>query len=90
MLIPFFFMMREGGLKPSITELLTLLEAMKSGVAEHSVDDFYYLARTCMVKDESKFDRFDKIFAAHFQGIENAFKDMVSEVPEDWLRQQAE
>ena len=90
MLIPFFFMMREGGLKPSITELLTLLEAMKSGIANQSVDDFYYLARTCMVKDESKFDRFDKIFAAHFHGIENAFKDMVSEVPEDWLRQQAE
>ncbi len=90
MLIPFFFMMREGGLKPSITELLTLLEAMKSGVAKQSVDDFYYLARACMVKDESKFDRFDKVFAAHFQGIEDAFKDMVAEVPDDWLRQQAE
>jgi len=90
MLIPFFFLMREGGLKPSITELLTLLEAMKSGVANQSVDDFYYLARTCLVKDESKFDRFDRIFAAHFQGIEDAFKSMVSEVPEDWLRQQAE
>lgn len=90
MLIPFFFMLREGGLKPSITELLTLLEAMKSGVANQSVDDFYYLARTCMVKDESKFDRFDRIFAAHFHGIENAFKDMVSDIPEDWLKQQAE
>ena len=90
MLIPFFFMMREGGLKPSITELLTLLEAMKSGVANQSVDDFYYLARTCLVKDESKFDRFDKIFAAHFQGVEDAFKTMVSDVPDDWLTQQAE
>ena len=90
MLIPFFFMMREGGLKPSITELLTLLEAMKSGVANQSVEDFYYLARACLVKDESKFDRFDQIFAAHFQGIEDAFKTMVSEVPEDWLTQQAE
>lgn len=90
MLIPFFFLMREGGLKPSITELLTLLEAMKSGVANQSVDDFYYLARTCLVKDESKFDRFDRVFAAHFKGIEDAFKSMVSEVPEDWLKQQAE
>jgi uncharacterized protein with von Willebrand factor type A (vWA) domain len=90
MLIPFFFMMREGGLKPSITELLTLLEAMKSGVANQSVDDFYYLARACMVKDESKFDRFDRIFAAHFQGIEDAFKTMVSDVPGDWLTKQAE
>jgi uncharacterized protein len=90
MLIPFFFLLREGGLKPSITELLALLEAMKSGVANQSVDDFYYLARACLVKDETKFDRFDRIFAAHFQGIEEAFKSMVSEVPEDWLRQQAE
>jgi len=90
MLIPFFYMMREGGMNPSITELLTLLEAMKSGVANENVDDFYYLARSCLVKDESKFDRFDQIFAAHFKGIEDAFKTMISDVPEDWLRQQAE
>ena len=90
MLIPFFYMLREGGLKPSITELLTLLEAMKHGVAGTSVDDFYYLARSCMVKDESKFDLFDRIFAAHFQGIEYAFKSLQTEVPEDWLRRQAE
>lgn len=90
MLTKFFFMLREGGLKPSITELLTLLEAMRSGVAQQSVDDFYYLARSCLVKDESKFDRFDKIFAAHFNGIEEGFKALVAEVPEEWLRQQAE
>ena len=90
MLTKFFFMLREGGLKPSITELLTLLEAMRSGVAQQSVDDFYYLARSCLVKDESKFDRFDKIFAAHFDGIEEGFKALVAEVPEEWLRQQAE
>ena len=65
MLTKFFFMLREGGMKPSITELLTLLEAMQSGVAGNSVDDFYYLARSCLVKDETQFDRFDQIFAAH-------------------------
>ena len=90
MLTKFFFMLREGGLKPSITELLTLLEAMRSGVAQQNVDDFYYLARSCLVKDESKFDRFDKIFAAHFDGIEEGFKALVAEVPEEWLYQQAE
>ncbi len=83
-------MLREGGLKPSITELLTLLEAMRSGVARQSVDDFYYLARSCLVKDESQFDRFDKIFAAHFNGIEDAFTALLAEVPEEWLRHQAE
>lgn len=90
MLTKFFFMLREGGMKPSITELLMLLEAMKAGVAGHSVDDFYFLARACLVKDESQFDRFDKIFAAHFQGIEEAFNALVGEVPDEWLRKQAE
>jgi len=77
-------------MKPSITELLTLLEAMKKGVAGHSVEDFYFLSRACLVKDESKFDRYDTIFAAHFQGLEDAFKALVEELPEDWLQKQAE
>ncbi len=90
MLIQFFYMLREGGMKPSITELLTLLEAMKCGLAGESVDDFYYLSRSCMVKDESKFDQFDRIFAEHFKGIKNSLKTLVSEVPDEWLRRQAE
>ena len=90
MLTKFFFMLREGGLKPSITELLTLLQAMKSGLADQSTDDFYYLARSCLVKDESKFDCFDKIFAAHFAGIEDAFKTLITEVPEEWFCHQVE
>ena len=83
-------MLRDGGLKPSLTELLTLLEAMKEGLAGQSVDDFYYLARACLVKDEAMFDRFDRIFAAHFRGIEDTLKDLRRELPEDWLSRQAE
>jgi hypothetical protein len=90
MLSRFFFMLREGGLKPSITELLTLMEALKSGIAGTSVDDFYFLSRSCLVKDETLFDRFDRVFAAHFHGIEDAFKAMIRDVPDDWLRKQAE
>lgn len=90
MLTEFFFTLRRGGLKPSITELLTLLEAMREGVAGQSVDDFYYLSRACLVKDESQFDRFDRIFAAHFRGVEDAFTDLAAELPEDWLARQAE
>ncbi|MEQ8207109.1 MAG: VWA domain-containing protein, partial [Woeseia sp.] len=82
MLIRFFYMLREGGLKPSLTELLTLLTAMKEGLAGHNVDSFYYLARATLVKDESLFDRFDRIFAAHFKGIEDALKDLREELPE--------
>ena len=83
-------MLREGGLKPSITELLTLLDAMNEGVANQSVDDFYYLSRICLVKDETKFDLFDRIFAAHFNGIEDALNALGEEIPEEWLRRQAE
>jgi uncharacterized protein with von Willebrand factor type A (vWA) domain len=90
MLIPFFNLLRDGGMKTSISELLTLLEAMKKGLASESVDDFYYLARTCLVKDESMLDRFDRIFAAYFRGVEDSLKDLMQELPEDWLRRQAE
>lgn len=83
-------MLREGGIKPSITELLTLLEALKAGIAGTSVDDFYFLSRSCLVKDETLFDRFDQVFAAHFHGVEDAFRALVQDVPEDWLRKQAE
>lgn len=90
MLTRFFFMLREGGLKPSITELLTLLEALKAGVAGTSVDEFYFLSRSCLVKDETLFDRFDQVFAAHFHGVEDAFRALARDVPGDWLRKQAE
>ncbi len=90
MLIPFFNMLRDGGMKTSISELLALLEGMKTGLAGESVDDFYYLARTCLVKDESMLDRFDRIFAAYFRGVEDSLKDLMQELPEDWLRRQAE
>ena len=86
MLIPFFYQLRDGGLNTSITELLTLLEAMQKGVAAQSVDDFYYLSRACLVKDESLFDRFDRIFAAHFHGVEAAFRTLAEDLPDDWLR----
>jgi uncharacterized protein with von Willebrand factor type A (vWA) domain len=90
MLIPFFYQLRDGGMKTSITELLTLLEAMRRGVAGHSVDDFYYLARACLVKDESQLDRFDRIFSAYFRGVEDSLADLIKDVPEDWLRREAE
>jgi uncharacterized protein with von Willebrand factor type A (vWA) domain len=90
MLITFFYQLRDGGMKTSITELLTLLEAMQKGVAGQSVDDFYYLSRTCLVKDESQLDRFDRIFAAYFDGVEDSLADLLPDIPEEWLRRQAE
>ena len=90
MLLPFFYMLREGGMKTSITEWLALLEALKKGLAGQSVDDFYYLARATLVKDESELDRFDRIFGAYFKGVEDSLSDLFQEIPDEWLRRQAE
>ena len=90
MLIQFFFMLREGGLKVSITEFLTLLEVLDKRIAGYSVEEFYYLARACLVKDESLYDRFDRVFSAHFKGIQHIFGEDNAEIPEDWLRRQFE
>ncbi len=90
MLIRFFFLLREGGMKTSITELLTLLAAMKRGLARESVEDFYFLARATLVKDESELDRFDRIFGAYFRGVEDSLADLFAVIPDDWLRHHAE
>ena len=62
--------LRSAGLPASITEYLTLMAAMKAGVAEYSVEDFYYLARATLVKDERHLDKFDRVFAHCFKGLE--------------------
>jgi uncharacterized protein len=63
MLIRFLLALRNAGLKISVTEFLALLEALKAGFARHSVDDFYALARATLIKDESKYDLFDRAFS---------------------------
>jgi uncharacterized protein with von Willebrand factor type A (vWA) domain len=90
MLIRFFFMLREGGLKVSITEFLTLLEVLEKRVCDYSVDEFYYLSRASLVKDEAYYDRFDRVFSEHFRGIKAVFGDDDAEIPEDWLRRHYE
>jgi uncharacterized protein len=90
MLVRFFFLLRSAGVPVSITELLTLLEALKAGLGDLSAERFYYLSRTCLVKDERYYDRFDKAFAAHFKGAEDMFALLQRELPEDWLAKMAE
>jgi uncharacterized protein with von Willebrand factor type A (vWA) domain len=90
MLVPFFFKLREGGVPVSITEFLTLLEALEAHLANSSAEDFYYLARSCLVKDERHFDRFDRAFAAHFKGAEELFEGMLARIPSDWLKRMGE
>ena len=90
MLLSFFYLLRAGGMKTSVTEWLALLEALQRGLAGQSVDDFYYLARTALVNDESDLDRFDRIFGAYFKGVEDSLGDLFGDIPDDWLRRQAE
>ena len=90
MLVRFFFLLRSAGVPVSLTELLTLLEALKAGLGDLSAERFYYLARTCLVKDERYYDRYDKAFAAHFKGAEDLFALLQRELPQDWLAKMAE
>ncbi|HUU71822.1 MAG TPA: VWA domain-containing protein [Burkholderiales bacterium] len=90
MLTEFFLKLRDGGIPASIKEYLTLIEGLQKHVAAGSMEDFYFLARTSLVKDESNYDRFDRVFGEYFRGIQALPDDLFAEVPMDWLRRQAE
>ena len=90
MLVRFFFDLRTAGVPVSLTEFLSLLQALEARVAFCSAEEFYWLARLALVKDERHFDRFDRVFAQHFEGAERLFEKIIAEVPADWLKQLAE
>ncbi len=90
MLIDFFYTLRAAKLPVSVKEFLMLLEAMQANVVGPqsdacSMDDFYYLSRTALIKDEKHFDKFDKAFGAYFKGVE-MLTDFTADVPIDWLK----
>ena len=86
----FILALRQAGVPASITEYLALMGAMKAHVADYSVEDFYYLSRAALVKDERHLDRFDRVFGACFKGLEAPEGDLRKEIPEEWLRKMAE
>lgn len=89
MLIDFFFTLRDAKVPVSIKEFLTLLEALQKQVIVPSLDEFYYLARLTLVKDEAHFDKFDRAFGAFFKGIDTVF-DSKADIPLDWLLKRLE
>ena len=89
MLIDFFFTLRDAKVPVTIKEFLTLLEALQRQVIAPSLDEFYYLARLTLVKDEAHFDKFDRAFGAFFKGIETVF-DAKADIPLDWLLKRLE
>jgi len=89
MLVDFLFHLRRAKLPVSLHEHLRLLEALKEGIVGPSVDEFYWLARMTLVKDERLFDRFDKAFGVYFHGVtslSDAIGALGSELPDDWLK----
>lgn len=89
----FFNELRAAKVPVSIREYLTLLEGVEKGVAHESLDGFYYLSRTALVKDERNLDKFDQVFSHVFRGLDyvgDIFGQDEHQIPEDWLRKMAE
>ena len=93
MFLPFFENLRKAGIPVSLREYLTFLDGMKRGLATYDIEAFYYLARVSMVKDERNIDKFDRAFAASFEGLNEISFEQVLEavdIPEEWLAKMAE
>ena len=86
MFVNFFHELKTAKLPVSLREYLTLLEAMDKGVPSRKVEDFYYLSRATLVKDEKNLDKFDQVFGHVFKGLESLEADQVAEIPEEWLK----
>ena len=89
MLIDFFFTLKDAKIPVSIKEYLILMEAMQKEVIAPSLDEFYYLSRMTLVKDEAHYDKFDKAFGLYFKGIDTLFEKH-PEIPLDWLMKRIE
>jgi uncharacterized protein with von Willebrand factor type A (vWA) domain len=89
MFLSFFAELRAAKVPVSLREYLTLMEAMQSRIAAFDVENFYFLARSALVKDERHLDRFDRVFGRCFQRIKT-LSDPTAEIPEEWLKKLAE
>jgi uncharacterized protein with von Willebrand factor type A (vWA) domain len=90
MFINFFYKLRDANIPVSLREYLMLLEAMNLGLAGYDVEHFYYLSRSCLVKDETNLDKFDQVFSELFKGLETLKEEVTHEIPEEWLHKLAE
>lgn len=90
MFITFFSALKSAGIPVSLREYLLLMQALDSDLAEKRVEDFYYLARASLVKDEKNLDKFDRVFGHVFKGLDHMGEGIAAEIPEEWLRKLAE
>ena len=86
MFTKFFHELKSAGLPVSLREYLTLMEGMDADLANRQVEEFYYLSRASLVKDERNLDKFDRVFAHVFKGIESVAEGVNAEIPEEWLK----
>src|SRR6186713_2792919 len=91
MFLQFFTSLRDAQVPVTLREYLTLVEALDADLADYSVENFYYLSRTALVKDERNLDKFDRVFGTVFKGLESLLDAMEgAEIPEEWLKKLAE
>src|SRR5216684_5765606 len=90
MFVAFFHELKTAGVPVTLREYLTLMEAMEQDLAGRRVEDFYYLARTALVKDERNLDKFDRVFGHVFKGLESMSEALSAEIPAEWLKKLAE
>jgi uncharacterized protein len=90
MFVAFFHELKTAGVPVTLREYLTLMEAMEADLAGRRVEDFYYLARTALVKDERNLDKFDRVFGHVFKGLESTSEALTPEIPAEWLKKLAE
>jgi uncharacterized protein len=90
MFVAFFHELKTAGVPVTLREYLTLMEAMEKDIAGRRVEDFYYLARTALIKDERNLDKFDRVFGHVFKGLELMSEALAADIPAEWLRKLAE
>lgn len=90
MLINFFFSLKKARIPVSITELLHLLDVLKARLVYADIDEFYYLSRMALVKDERHYDKFDRAFSAYFKGLDDLSSLLSSLIPDEYLRREFE
>ena len=90
MFMRFFTELREAKVPVTLKEYLALMEGMDKGVIDRSVDEFYYLSRAALVKDEKNLDRFDQVFGHVFKGLERTDHGILGDIPAEWLKKLSE
>jgi uncharacterized protein with von Willebrand factor type A (vWA) domain len=90
MLINFFFTLKKARIPVSITEMLHLLDVLKARLVYADIDEFYYLSRMALVKDERHYDKFDRAFSSYFKGLDDLSSLLSSLIPDEYLRREFE